>query len=246
MDVRFQWVPLLVALCLTLVTISLAALRFKLLVEALGSTIDYRAAISVVVWGGVANILPLPGAFLVRVGVLAQRVGVRRSTLANVAGLAIWFFAAAAFALALRGDNGSLLLSNLLWLVAGLSLIGTLILIIMSGMFFNQSVLVMLLQLVMTGINVVRLVLISWSVGLDLPAFVAALFSLSGVAAAATGFFPSGIGLGEALASGISLYVGISAALGFIVTALNRLIGWVALAGFIPFIQRNDGTKAKE
>jgi hypothetical protein len=245
MKARLEWFPLMAAFLLGVVAVFLAAVRFQIIVKALDNEIRFRDSVSVVVWGGLANILPLPGAFMVRVGFLARLVGVKRATVANLVGLAVWFFAAANVALILRDGSELVGLVMGLWTISVLSFLVAWVLAVFAGMSGIYTTLLFGFQLVMTGINVGRLVIIAWSVGFDLPGFVAALFALSGVAAASTGVFPSGLGVGETLASGIALYMGISAALGFAVSAINRFVGWVGLAAFIPFIRRIDRERAK-
>lgn len=237
LEITFGLTAFLMVVLLGLVATLLSALRFRVLAMALDRDIPLASSLAVIVWGGLANILPLPGAFLVRVGYLAKLVGVKRSTFANFHGMAIWFFVAAMLSVVFypSGPKEQLIFYSL-WLVLFASGIAAAFMVFVAQMNWRQVCVLFFLQLLMTSLNILRLTFSASALGFDLEAFAAALFALSGVAASATGIFPSGIGIGEAFASGIAILLGFSASIGFTVAALNRFSGWVGLAVCLPFV----------
>jgi hypothetical protein len=65
---------------------------------------------------------------------------------------------------------------------------------------------------------------------LDVSVGQAVALTLSGVIAAATGIFPAGLGIREAVAAGIASAVSLPAAVGFVATAADRIAGLLVLA----------------
>ncbi|TCS41699.1 hypothetical protein [Reinekea marinisedimentorum] len=237
------WPPLLLCLLIVPITMQLAILRFRYLGQSVGHKMAYSLGAGVVVWGGIANILPLPGGFMIRLGYLGQKVGFRRSTQANLMSACIWFFAAS---LAAASFAWQILDPRLSWGIGVFCLccfIAIWVFRLRCDAQFSVVVIIIVLQLLQTILNVMRTVLIAACLGVSLPAAVAALMALTGATAVASGIFPSGIGVAELLASGLTSVLGYSAAVGAALAALNRLLDWLGFVLFIPLAGKPD-TKA--
>ena len=212
----------------------LAILRFTALAKSIGVSTDFRVATGVVVWGGLANILPVPGALMVRLGFLGARVGLRRSAAANVMSVAVWITTTAAVALVLSQGIAEPPLACALLTTA---LIGSAVVWVTaerSAADPRQVAVLLALQSVQTALNIARSVLIATAIGLHLPISVAALMSVAGAVSASTGVLPAGLGLSELLAGGVMTYMGLSGAAGIAIAAVNRLLDWAGLLLFLP------------
>ena len=232
-ELRWQiFAPLLLTIPLAT---HLAIRRFETLSSAVDVRTGYATAASIVVWGAVANLLPVPGAFMVRLAYLADKVGLRRSGLLNIASLFTWFLAASLVACVLCFPSYPGLALALLLLA--LLLAGSLVIFLrLSAARPMAALRLLLIQLTLTTLNVLRMVLIALFLQVWLPLPAASLMALTGVAASAVGVFPAGMGLTESLAALVSWALELQLALGFAVAAINRVCGWLGLLIYIPWL----------
>lgn len=221
---------LLIALCSVFVTVILSAYRFCTVANIMNANFSLTQSIRVVILGSVANILPLPGAFLVRHMALREKIGDKQSFYVNSLSVAIWLNISLLFAL----------ISLLRLELPKQAFIVTLIVIVLCiGNFIWASIVAMnriavvkyvLIQSLLTSVFILRMWFVALGIGIDVSLAVPGVISVGGVLASLSGFVPGGIGVEELLGAAISTGIGELATLGFIIVAVNRLVMWCGLA----------------
>jgi hypothetical protein len=233
-DVR--WVPLVIAAVVG-VPLSLLANTLEYVVSArmLQHRVALLPAVQLTTMSTAANLLPIPGAFLVRVQGLralgsrydkaAASTAVIGLTWIGVSGslaavfLAVYdsWLAASAFGVVAV----SLLLAAYTWLKRSLP---------DPGERRRIAVVAVAVELFAVGVDAGRLVLVLVGLGVDASLGQTLVLAVSSSLAAAAGILPGGFGLRELIAALLAPLVGLSASAAFASTALNRVLGMVVLA----------------
>ena len=195
----------------------------------------FLPAFQVATISAAANLLPIPGAFLVRVQGLRTMGSLYSKALASTAIIGIaWIGVSAVLA-------GGLLLASEKWLPAA-ALIALGIPLLASGyMWLRRAVpgaaerrrlaaLIVAVELFAVGASAARLVLILIGLGVDASLDQTLVLAVSSSLAAAAGILPGGFGLRELIAAVLAPLVGLPAAAGFAATTINRVMGIVVQA----------------
>lgn len=182
-----------------------------------------------------ANLLPIPGAVMVRVQALRQigsAYGGAASSTAIV-GLA-WIAVSALLAAGWLLAAGELGLSSI-FAVAGVATgaLGYALLhraVRPSGR--RAALLSALIGIEIFGVsaNALRLILLFYGLGIDATFSQAFVLSVSSSLSSAAGILPGGFGLREVIAALLAPVVGLPPSAGFVIVALNRVVGVIAHA----------------
>lgn len=233
------WLLTVVLLAGTPATVAVNAAELRVITRAGGARMAWRAANRTVVMATAANMLPVPGAAVVRThALLAHGVPLGTAIRVTVAAALSWvgvsaMLAACASLTLSAGVAGLLGVGGTVATVAGIVALRSTSTVAGQLLFVEAAT---------TAIHALRLwlVLIALTVPVDLrePVVIAAAAPL----AAAAGIFPSGLGLAEALSAGLAATIGFSAAAGFAATALMRVIGLAgtAVVAFVLGVKRSD------
>lgn len=230
-EVRW-WILVLVAVVGTPAVIAINAAEYQVTARLLGHSVPFSGATRISVLATAANILPVPGAALVRIAGLRglgapSRLAIGVTALVGLAWVAIT---------ALVG--GLLLLVSLPLLgsvvaVAGAALFAVVLLALRSRVEpRDRGVGALGLAAVEVGavlMSGARLYAVLVGLGHQVELAEVAGLVIAGVIATATGVFPGGLGLREVLAALIAPLVGLSPALGLFATALTRLADYAVL-----------------
>lgn len=237
----FNWAAILGAMVISLTSAPLVAWEYRLSLRLAGYDTDSRTSLLVSIYGTVANILPLPGGFAVKLKAMTEGgVTVRRAAGSQLLAGLIWLgLSALALSIALPDARLPVLaLAAALGLVAlGLHLSArfahrpAVILIGVETLFLVSSALRFYLILVGLGLSAT----LSQTIGL----------AASGPLASAIGLVPGALGLFEGITAGISVLVGLSAGAGFLAAAFLRVLTYVALLPWIPWVGRHPGRIAE-
>lgn len=212
-------------------TIWLNAAEFEVQARLLTVHKSKGEALRVSVLGTAANLLPLPGAVLVRTQALARGgVGYGAATGTTVVAATTWLGATG-----LAAGAGALLIGG--WfigtacVVAGalLCYVGRLLSRRFPGGTFSTWGFLLSVELALTLVSALRLLLILVALGLDVEPGQALAMTIAGALASATGIFPAGLGLREALTAGVGSLASLDAAAGFTAAAADRIAGLVVL-----------------
>lgn len=227
--------PLLFLVGVVGVPLSMLANAVEYVVSAriVGARVRLGEALRVTVLAMAANLLPLPGSLMVRTTALHGLGSGARRALGATAIVAIsWVgvtgLIAGSLALAGIGLGFGLVtfLVGLLLTAGGLALLSG---SVERRRFPGLAVAMLTTEVATVALGAARFWLVLLALGFPADLSQAAALVIAGVAAAATGIFPGGLGIRELLAGVISPMVGLPAALGLLATAVNRLVEYAVL-----------------
>ena len=231
---------------MAVITIAAVSLQFRLMGDLLDVTLTLRTAALTTIVSVVANLLPLPGAAMTRYVVLKRHgaaSGTIATTLVATAGLWLSFglFVAAvpvsaqhtwpSIALATAGALGTAISWGLLRKCGGST---------------KQLSALSATQVMLIVLGITRLWLAFIALGFGASFVDTAALAAAAPASAAVGFFPSGIGLRELLASLLGPLGGLNGSEAALATAIDRAIGLAALLPVALIVSRRWGPAAPQ
>jgi uncharacterized membrane protein YbhN (UPF0104 family) len=239
LDVAFddvRWLPIVLAAVVG-VPLSLLGNTLEYVVSArmLHHRVALLPAVQLTTMSTAANLLPIPGAFLVRVQGL-RALGSRYDQAAAstaVIGL-VWIGVSASLAAIFLAVYDS-------WLAAAVFAVVAVSLLLAAYTWLKRTLtglgerrriaaLAVAVELFAVSVDAGRLVLILVGLGVDASLGQAMVLAVSSSLAAAAGILPGGFGLRELIAALLAPLVGLAASAAFAATALNRVLGLVVMA----------------
>lgn len=205
--------------------------------------VPWEESIRVAVLGTAANMLPIPGAAVVRVDALVARgAPVRSAARGILATGAIW--------LAVSGILASALLSaGDTWIALTIFALGMFAAIAAWWVLPRSDdaqdrragvVSVILVELATIAVTTFRLVLILLAIGISPSLTDVVILSSAYAVSAAVGIVPGGLGVREALTAGVAAALGIGANTGFLASAIDRLIGLIVQVPIVLLLYIRD------
>jgi uncharacterized membrane protein YbhN (UPF0104 family) len=246
-DKPIRWELIVVAgLVCVPVIVALNALEFRLMAHFAQHHPPMLEIVQITVLGSAANLLPMPGAVMVRLANL-RKAGVRVTrglNLTAIIGLAwlgtacvlggvVQLWAHTAFALAALAIGSVLLAIGALMLTRALD----------PGTRVAGALELFTIECAFILMQALRLFLIAAALRFDVSYAQTTTLAIATVAAAAIGFLPSGLGAREGIAAVLAPIVGFPAAVGLVITAVDRLVSLVVLsvlAGIVTFATRRQ------
>lgn len=224
---NLRWTPIIVLSCIGVpLSVGLSAVEFSILARLNRVRVHMATALEVTVLGSAANMLPLPGATIVRVAALrAAGSPLTKGTSSTVLVGVIWI--AAAF-----GYAGSWMLTLSTGIVAPVFLAIGMLVFVASVLWwhkldgsFSLFAWMFLTKILLVFVDAVSIFLCF--AALNTPASFAQVSGLAvaGVLGSAVSIVPAGLGIREGVSAAISPIVGLAATLGFLAVFVNRLIG---------------------
>lgn len=221
--------------------------EFRAMAGLLGMRRPFTEGLRVSVLGTAANILPLPGAAILRMVILRRNgAAYRDATLALLLTAAAWGATTAVVAGALVAGSGRTALGTVAavggalgWTAVGLVARWRL------GTGLLPVVRLIGVEVASVLVGALRFLLVLATVGEPVGFEQAAALTVAGVVAAATGIFPGGIGLREVLAGLIGPLVDLPARLAVLAAVGNRIAEYVVLAPTALLLSRS-GTPLTE
>jgi hypothetical protein len=228
---NLDWRPVLIlVLAAVPITIMLNAYEFVLTGRLVGRRIAMPTAIEISILGTAANLLPLPGATLVRVAALkAAGAGYLEGTKATLLVAGLWAGVAFVFAGAwmLRLGVGPVaVLFVVVGLVAWLGCFGY---GVRRYRGVTLPVYLSLAKVALVTVDAMRMFLCLSAFGLAVVFDQAAALAVAGVVGNAVSIVPAGLGIREAVSAGLAPLVGLGAGMAFLAAALNRLLGLITV-----------------
>jgi len=226
-EVDVRW-PLLLAAGLVGVPLTIAAnaAEYAATGEVVGHRVPRWSALRIAVLSSAANLLPVPGAVLVRARALNQLGTPYRQafTATAVVGVA-WMGATGVLAgvLLAAGGEGR---AGAIFFVAGAVLVAA----VARGRPAPLVFRILTVEAATVAVGGLRYYLVLRGLGFDVDPGQAVALTVGAVVASAIGIFPGGLGLRELVAAGISPLVDLPAAVGLLAVAVDRLIGLPLLA----------------
>ena len=229
----------LVVLAVVVVPLATVAngLEYAVAARIGGHRIPLGEALEISVLSSAANLLPLPGAALVRVRAMRRRGSSYRQALAVTvlvggAWLATSLVLAGVLLSARRGGTDGVAAAAVL----GAGLLGLGATAVGVGRLAPEGQARPLVaglvgaEVLAVVVAAARYLLVLAALGLDVAVEQAVALTVAGVVASALGFVPGGLGLREALAGVIGGLVGLPVATGVLAAAVDRLVGLPVLA----------------
>jgi hypothetical protein len=223
-------------------TLAFNAAEYQVAAAVVGHRVPFVSALRVGTLAAAANFLPIPGAVLVRAHAI-RKLGASYRKVALSAGVTTVAFIGAPCLVAslLLAAAGEIAFTVIL-AAAGFLLLGLALSLLTAEHGFQKGGRILVAAearavgalLVKAG----RLYLILLAFGYDVGASQALTLAIGAVVGTALGIFPAGLGAAEAFAAALSPLVGLSAAVGFVANAVDRLISMIglALAGGVIFL----------
>jgi len=196
--------------------------------------VPIREATRVTVLSSAANLLPIPGAVIVKTRALQKggaRLGVA-AALTSAMGL-VWLSVGGVLAGVLLAGTGDHPVLGLVLIAAGAC-----VFVVACLVFAFQTTEMPTLQLVLSALVVeissvtlmtLRFFLVLHAIGFEGSLAQSAMLGATAIVASAAGIFPGGLGLREGLSSLTGPAVGLSAAVSAVVAAVERIVSLVAL-----------------
>lgn len=219
----------LVALILIPAGMVIAAINLQLMGRVLGTNIGFRTALTATVYGRIAEVLPLPGAAMVR-GATLLHSGARMGETVTIM---VW---SSLLSLAMVGLVASVPLM-LAWPIIGWALLASsagVTVVSIVWLFSHSNAGVVGSMIAIRVVNIALSVLRFWAcfaaIGFALPLETSALFVIAGSVTTYVGIVPGGLGISESLSAALALLVEVDASAAFLAAAVNRLLG-LSMAG---------------
>jgi uncharacterized membrane protein YbhN (UPF0104 family) len=215
-------------------TLALNAAEYQVTAAIAGYQVPFGRTLRIGVLATAANLLPIPGAILVKAHAIrklggsyekiAQSTGVVAAAFLGTTGV----LAGASLLAGGRPAVGGLLMAG------GVALVAIALATLVYGSGGRRGVRLLVAAVARSvgaiAVKASRLYLILVAFGYEAGAKQAFILTLAAVIATVLGFVPAGLGVAEALAAALSPLVGLSAAVGFVVSAVDRLISMLGLA----------------
>jgi len=252
-DKPLRWELILVAglVVVPIITV-LNALEFRLMAHFANHHPPILEILQVTILGSAANLLPVPGAVVVRLANL-RKAGVRVTRGLNLTAIIGLTWVGAACALGGLAELWSHLGFALVALGVGVALLGFAIALLARVLDRGDRIAGALELLAIEGgfvlMQAFRLFLIASALRFNVSYAQSTTLVIAAVSAAAIGFLPAGLGAREAIAAALSPIVGFPAAVGLVITAVDRIVNLVVLlvfAGIITLATRRQGQAQTE
>jgi uncharacterized membrane protein YbhN (UPF0104 family) len=215
-------------------TLAFNAAEYQVAAAIAAYRVPFTAAFRVGVLSTAANMLPIPGAMLVRARAIRKLGGSYGSIAVSTGAVAMCFVGVTSMlASGLLVASGQAALGGVL-AAAGLLLFAVPFAMLRAQRSSGRSLRLLLAAAARASgaiaVKAGRLYLILIAFGYEAGATQALTLTVAAVLATTLGFFPGGLGAAEALAAALGPLVGLSAAVGFVASAVDRLISMLGLA----------------
>jgi uncharacterized membrane protein YbhN (UPF0104 family) len=246
-DQPIRWELILVAglVCVPVIT-ALNALEYRVMAHFADHHPPALEIVQVSIMGSAANLLPVPGAVVVRLANLHKggvKVG-RGLNLTAIIGLT-WVGSACVLGGIANGLGHPGFGALALALGLGLMTVSLILLArtLEPGDRVAGSIELIAIEVGFVTMQALRLWLVAAALRFDVSFAQSTALVIAAVSAAAIGFLPAGLGAREGIAAILSPIVGIPAAVGLVITAVDRVVNLVVLAmfaGIVTLVTRNQ------
>jgi uncharacterized membrane protein YbhN (UPF0104 family) len=250
-DKPIRWSLVLLAglVCVPFVT-ALNALEFRLMAHLADHHPPRLEILQVTIMGSAANLLPVPGAVVVRLANL-NKGGVKVTRGLNLTAIIGITWVGSACALGGVAEMFFHPVFAIVVLAIGIALlVAALVMlnrIVERGERLKAAVELLAIEGAFVLTQALRLFLVAAALRFNVSYAQATVLVIAAVSAAAIGFLPAGLGAREGIAALLSPIVGFPAAEGLVVTAVDRVINLVILsvfAGLITYATRRGRKRA--
>ena len=239
------WLLAIVCIAGPLATVALNGAEYIAQARIVGVDVAFLEGVLSIV-ATAANMLPIPGSALVRTQALATSGGgYKKATATTVTVGAAWIGATATLAAILGVATGTAAAGAAVGAIGLGFLVFSYVLVRRAhpptgvGDVFGR---ILAIEAGAAIVGALRFFGILYALGIDISAPQAMALALASVIASASGIFPAGIGIREALAGAIGAIVGLPAASGVAAAATDRVAGLLVLAVLTAFLMWHNRT----
>jgi uncharacterized membrane protein YbhN (UPF0104 family) len=241
-------VTLLAVVALVPLMVSLNAAEYRLSGRYIGLEIRWRKALEITVLGSAANMLPIPGAVLVRSAALAQH----GSSLARGSGVTFafagsWIATACLYSGAFLWAVGQPHYGFPIVVVGGVALVAFCALTVFK---YEQTLAMagaaLIIKLAVVACEAGQLFLCCQALGLEVTFADASAMQLSALAGSAFAIVPAGLGVREGVGALLAELIGLGRARGFLAVALNRVCNMAVLIPVALILSARDRREKAE
>ena len=228
---NLRWRPLAVFVAFAMpATMILNAIEFALSARLIGQSVTARQAFETTVIGTAANLLPIPGAAIVRIGTLkSSGATVTQGAYATAFTAIVFLGISSAYAgawllmLGLTGEGSALLIAGMGVLTVSCWIAWRLLHAPLPAIAIaaNRFGLVLL--------DVMRTYLAFAALGETASFGQASILSLSTVLGASVAIIPAGLGIREGIAALMAPLIGLHSATTYLATSLSRIVGLIVV-----------------
>jgi uncharacterized membrane protein YbhN (UPF0104 family) len=226
------------------ITAVVNAMEFVVSAHMVGVNFPLLRSMKVTIIGSAANMLPLPGATLVRIAALkVSGVGFKKSAAVTLFVAMVWIGSSFFYSGVMLAQFEA---GPLAW---GMGLAGFALLILSAWVTKRSDAHVadygkiVVLKFAMVLIDAGRIYLCFLALGFDVAFTQASAFVVSSVLGSAVSVVPAGLGVREVVSAGLAPIVAVAVSAGFLSATLNRIAGLAALlpiAGVLFLLDRNQ------
>jgi hypothetical protein len=236
---------LLSALCVPAI-IGLNAVETKLSATFAGATFGWLQATHIGLVSSAANMLPLPGGPLVRIGALklagaSLLQGSVATTLIAAIGLGLAFACAGASTVLDRPFVGMTFLA-----AGGIASAACAIALFRLRRSWRLVAMVLLAKSAGTAVGLLRMYFALASLGLLVPFRALCAFAVSDVAGSVVSIVPAGLGVNEAVAALMAALVAVPPTVAFLAVGINRVIALAVLAVTTALVAALRGARQRQ
>ena len=251
-DKPVRWELIIVAglVCVPVIT-ALNAFEYRVMAHFADHHPPVLEILQVSIMGSAANLLPVPGAVVVRLANL-RKAGVKVTRGLNLTAIIGLTWVGAACAVGGIAEMFSHTAFAITALAIGVGLLGIAIVmlarIVPPGQRVAGAAELMAIETGFVLMQAFRLFLIASALRFNVSFAQSTTLVIAVVSAAAIGFLPAGLGAREAIAAVLSPIVGFPAAVGLVITAVDRVVNLVVLsmfAGIVTIATRRERRHAQ-
>jgi len=245
-SLRMVW--LVPAALLSLATLVINGYEFRIIAAFVGRKIGAWRSIRVSAMSSAANVLPIPGAAIVKIQALrGEDVRFRPAASATAAVGLIWigtgFILTAVLALfdGRTTFGAGCLAGAVACMAAAVILIPD-----RDARIWRRVANVVVFEAAATGMTTVRLFTVAAVLGTGSGWTQAAALALIGILSTATGIFPGGLGIRELLSAAVAGFVGLDVSIAVLIAALDRIVSYATLGLVVAGIALADRSSRSE
>lgn len=239
-----NWWLLLPASLMSVVAIAVNAGEFRIASRLLGARIRFRSAFHVSVLSSAANMLPIPGAVVVKTRALRQQGQGYKDSIAITSAVGLMWVALAFLTAGLLQAVDRRIGAAAAMTAVGLIGLGVTYMLLSAAVgrmrAASAAVPVALIELASVVAASVRIYLVMYAMGFDASIGQAVALTVAAIVASAVGIFPGGLGLRELLSAAMAELVGLDPAVGLLVSAVDRIMSYAVL-GFLTALMLGTG-----
>lgn len=220
------WGALVLAAVLALATLAVNTWEYLVIGHALGQAGTWTGAGKVTVLAAFANLLPIPGAVVMKTrGLQRDGTTVTRALPVVVAAGGIWVSVASVLGAAFLVPSRPAVAAALAGLaLAGFAISATLVRRARVHRPRSTFARITTVEVVSVAVTSLRIYAVMWGLGSRPPPLQAVALTVAAIISSAVGLVPGGLGLREVLSAGVAALVDLDPAIGLVVSALDRVI----------------------